>query len=176
MEIAAFVIGCLGFLIAALALGWQIASWALDGRRVKVTLKHGAMGRGGSVVGPVLRSGDPRDLSSVRAEGFLGMEVLGITVANVGRMPVTVRRYSVHAVGAGFAFTPMGEAIGPDLPYRLEPGDSETWYAEMQSARALLSSIRSIGRQASRVYMTVELGTGEERRTPTSLRVSGVAK
>lgn len=171
MDIAAFVIACLGFFVAALGLGWQIASWALDGRRVRVRLKHGAMGRGGAVAGSVPRSGEPRDIASVRAEGFTGREVIGIEVTNIGRLPVTVRKYSVHAQGTGFAFTPMGEAIGPTMPFRLEPGDSETWYAEMDSARALVESVKAIGRSARRVSMTAELGTGEERRTPTSLIV-----
>ena len=96
MDIAAFVVACFGFLVATLSLGWQIASWALDGRRVKVTLKHCAMGRCGVVVGPVLRSG----------------------------------------------------------------------------ANALIESIRAIGRSANKVYMSAELGTGEERRTSTSLQIA----
>ncbi len=47
MEVLTLAIAVLGLLIACLSFGWQIASWLLDGRRAKLVLKNGAMGRGG---------------------------------------------------------------------------------------------------------------------------------
>lgn len=82
-----------GAVMAVLSLGWHITAWALEGRRVRVVLKHGATGRGGVVLGSVDGSGNPRDLGSLREEGFTGPEVLGITVTNIGRAPVTISRY-----------------------------------------------------------------------------------
>jgi len=167
------LIACLSLLIGALALGWQVAAWALDGRRVRVVLLHGASGMAGAAVGKVGRNGRPVDLSQVRAEGFTGEEVIGISVTNIGRSPVRVDRYSVELTRGGMSFSPIGDAVGPELPFRLPPGESETWYARHSDALRLLHSMRSIGRAPSRtVRMSVQLGTGDIRRTRRVLEIS----
>lgn len=88
MEVLTLAIAALGLLIACLSFGWQIASWLLDGGQVKLVLKHGAMGRGGAALGEVKRDGRPPDLSQARGEGFTGVDVLAVTVINIGRAPV----------------------------------------------------------------------------------------
>jgi hypothetical protein len=172
MSTAAFALAIVSLLVAALSLGWQVASWALSGRRVKVRLLHGVEGRGGFATGLVKRDGSPRRLDSLRAQGWNGREVLAIEVINVGRSPVTVTSYSVLAVGTGAAYKPVGDAIGPILPYRLEPGESETWYSDMNDARALIHALASINKRASKVLMTVTLGTQTERKTRRTLTVT----
>lgn len=172
MDTAALAIAILGLLVAGLSFGWQIATWALSGRRVDVRLLHGVQGRGGFAVGEVGRDSRARDMSSMRAQGWNGAEVIGIEVINIGRAPVTIKSYSVHAVGGGMAYTPHGDIIGRGLPYRLEAGESETWYSDMQDARALLHALPAIGKSASRVRMSVSLGTKQERRTRRTLRVT----
>lgn len=172
MDIAALLIACFAAVIAALSFGWQIATWALEGRRVRLVLKHGARGHRGAALGSVKRSGSPVNLQAVRAEGFTDMEVLGVTVTNVGRVPVTVSKYSVAVVGSGLSYTPLGSQIGPELPLRIEAGESETWYADMQDVRALVESAASINKAGRRrVRMTVELGTGDVKRTRRRLFV-----
>jgi len=171
VDVLTLAIAALSLLIACLSLGWQIASWLLDGRRVKLVLKHGAMGRGGAALGEIKRDGRPRDLSQVLGEGFTGTDVLAVTVINIGRAPVVVERYSVVLEGAGLSFTPMGDAIGASLPHELQPGRSETWYAEMGSVRALVSSAAAIDVHGHSISMTVELGTGHTKKTPTRLRI-----
>lgn len=160
------LLACLSLVIAALSLGWQIAVWTLEGRRVRLTLTHGAMGRGGAVTGKVARNGQPKDLAQVRGEGFTGEELIGIAVTNLGRAPVRIDKYSVRMLDGGMEFSPLGESIGPDLPFRLPPGETETWYARASSARALVYASRGLKPHASaRVQMTVQLGTGDVRRT-----------
>lgn len=171
MEILTLAIAALGLLVACLSFGWQIASWLLDGRRVKLVLKHGAMGRGGAALGTIKRDGRASDLTQVRGEGFTGTDVLAVTVINVGRAPVVIERYSVVLDGTGLSFTPMGDAIGESLPHELQPGRSGRWYAEIDSVRALISSADAIDVHGSAVSMTVELGTGQTKKTPTSLRI-----
>jgi len=171
MDTAAIIIAIVGLFVSALSFGWQIATWALSGRRVKVRLIHGVEGRGGFAAGPVKRGGAPNDIRSMRSQGWSGREVLGIEVVNIGRANVTIKKYSVHPAGGGMSYTPHGDAIGPSLPFRLEPGESETWYSDMQDARALLKSLKVIGRSATRVRMGVNLGTGDERKTRRTLRV-----
>lgn len=172
MSLAAFLLALVGLVVAMLSLGWQVASWALSGRRVKVNLLHGVQGRGGFATGKVKPGGAPLNLGTMRSQGWDGIEVIAAEVINVGRAPVIVTRYSVHAVGAGMSYTPLRDWIGPDLPFRLEPGASETWYSDIADARALVHSLGAIGKSATHVYMTVTLGTKEEKRTATTLRVA----
>ncbi len=168
MDVAAFVVACLGFLIAALALGWQIASWVMDGRRVSLRLLHGIAGRSGFAVGPVARDGAPRDISSLVQEGFRGPEVVGIEVTNIGRLPVKVTGYGVQAVGTEWSFNPIGDAIGATLPHWLQPGDSETWYATGDDARRIMEAPSK--RTPKGVRMYANLGTGETKPTRRVLR------
>lgn len=170
MALAAFFVAALGLLVASLSFGWQIAAWVMDGRRVRVQLLHGARGQHGVAIGKVGRDKQPKDLNTVIAEGFTGEEVIGIAVTNVGRAPVRVDKYSVHLARGGMTFTPIGDAIGPALPFRLPPGETETWFALADDGRRLVSATRSIGQIASSdVYMSVELGTGDVRRTRRSV-------
>lgn len=171
MEVLTLAIAALGLLIACLSFGWQIASWLLDGRRIKLVLKHGALGREGAVLGEIKRDGRPHDLSKYRREGFDGADVLAVTVINIGRAPVVVERYSVLLEGTGISFTPMGEAIGASLPHELQPGRSETWYAKMDIVRDLISSAAAIDVHGHAISMTVELGTGVTKKTHNKLRL-----
>lgn len=173
IDIATLVIACFGAVMAVLSLGWQIAAWALEGRRVRVVLKHGAIGRGGIVAGSVDGSGKPRDLRSHREQGFTGPEVLGITATNMGRAPVTISRYSATLIGGRLSFTPAGDQIiGPDLPFRLQPGESESWYVEMNTVHAVVDAAAAVDKASSRgVAMTVELGTGDTKKTRHHIRV-----
>ena len=170
MELLALVIAALALFLAALSLGCQLATYSLDGRQVRVTLLHGTMGRNGFATGPVGRDEKPKNLSRLYTEGFTGKEVLGITVTNVGRAPVTVSCYSVGLTRGGFPFSPMGEAIGPGLPYRLEPG-AETWYRRMRGARALVYASSAVAAVSHFVNMTVVLGTGDKITTRRRLDV-----
>lgn len=163
----------LSLLVAALSLGWQIAGYLLEGRRVRVTLLHGAQGPVGVAVGPVKRDQKPNNLSGLRAEGFEGTEIIGITATNIGRAPITIERYTVHSDKGGMAFTPMGIRIGPEFPFRLPPGESQSWYAEMRDARTLIHSVNAVrAARATSVYMSVTLGTGDQKSTKRRIRVT----
>lgn len=166
MTVAAFIVAALGLLVAALALGWQIAAWLYDGRRVRVSLVHGAISSSLAVTGKVERDRQPRDLSSSYIPGFVGREVIGIAVTNVGRAPVRIDRCTVVPRIGALSFTAHGNIVGPDLPYRLPPGETETWFVDATDVRALITSNAGTNRRASRdVAMTVVLGTGDSRRT-----------
>lgn len=172
----ALVIACASLVLAAVSLGWQVAAWLMDGRRTRVTLLHGLMSTGGAYTGKVGRGGRPRDLTSLHRQGIHGTEVLGVAVTNVGRAPVRVDRYRIELTKGGLSFTPVADAIGPALPYRLQPGETETWYARADSARALVSSMRDIGRRASDdVRAIVQFGTGDEKRTRRTLTVGSAS-
>lgn len=171
LAIVAVVLSALSFALACLALGWQVASWLLSGGRVKATLKHGVLGPGSAVTRPVGRSGGLMSLATLHAQGFIGTEVLAVDVANVGRAPVTVARYSGRLLGAGVSFVPVADAMGPALPCRIDPGESQTWYADMAAVRALVATGQELQAGARQVRMAVELGTGKTVETRTAARI-----
>jgi hypothetical protein len=152
--------------VAALSLGWQIAVHQLEGRRVRVTLVHGAAGRGSVVTSKVGRTGAPSNHARLAEQGFTEA-VIGVAVTNLGRAPVRVDRYSVLPVGrAAASLSVLGEnVLGPELPYRLPAGETETWFVTDAQARALIAANRAMAPTSNRVRMSVELGTGDVRRT-----------
>ncbi|RBM16595.1 phosphoribosylamine--glycine ligase [Prauserella sp. PE36] len=174
MTLTAFVTGLAGLVLAAMSLGWQIASWLLSGGRVKAKLRHGVIGWNGTaaVVGDVQRDGKPNDIAPVRAQGGNGPEVLALEVANVGRAAVTITSYEARLKGTGTAFGPIRDHMGPQLPHRLQPGERATWYIEMQSVRALVHAGQVIAKGAREVDMAVTLGTGKRVATPTRIIVA----
>jgi hypothetical protein len=173
MDVAAFAVACLSLLIGALALGWQFASWRLDGPRARATLQHGVLGRGGAAAGPVGRRGILHDLSPMREQGWNGPEVVAIEVVNVGRAKLKITGFGIQLVRGGFNLGyPQGNAWSPQLPSWLEPGERATWYAELDDATALISTTKTtLQRDASGVKMYAELGTGRRVITPQALRV-----
>ena len=99
----------------------------------------------------------------MRLKGWDGPEVLAFEVLNVGRATLTATGYSIYAVGTGMSYSPIGDQIGRELPFRLEPGEAETWQADLQDARALVHSLAAaIGKSATRVNMSVGLETKQE--------------
>ncbi|MFB9749216.1 phosphoribosylamine--glycine ligase [Leifsonia shinshuensis] len=168
MSEIALLVSVFSLCVAALSLGWQIALWLLGGRRVSIQLRHGVLGDGGIAAGPV-GNGKANDISSMRHQVFVGPEVVGVDVINVGRLPLTVSEYSLRVKGGQFSFVPHGEVIGRPLPFRLEPGESETWYVDAADARALARVHRDMGKRVAEVFMAVKLGTREEKRTKQTL-------
>lgn len=171
MDIAALAISVLSLIIAGLALGWQIAVWALNGPRIRTVLQHGVIGRGGAVVTTVGRDKKLRDMSSMREQGWNGPDVIAVLVTNTGRLRAKITRFGVHLKRSGMSVQyPAGNKWSPELPHWLEPGESATWYVDMQDARALVYATRQTGQTgAGGVFMTVETGTGKTIATPRQI-------
>lgn len=167
MDIAALSIAILSIIIATLALGWQIAVWRLDGPRIRATLQHGVLGRGGAVVSTVGRDKRLRDMSSMVEQGWNGPQVIAVVVTNHGRSRAKITRFGIQLKRGGMSVQyPAGNSWSPALPYWLEPGESATWYGDMQDAQALIDATgRSIPADVGGVFMTVETGTGKTVRT-----------
>ncbi|MQA79977.1 MAG: phosphoribosylamine--glycine ligase [Streptosporangiales bacterium] len=169
MGTAALVIAILSLVIAVFSLGWQVAAWLLETGRVRVKLQHGVVGWNGIVVGDVHRDGRPRDLAPLRSQGAEGPEILAIKVTNVGRSHVTVTRYGTRAPKSKNELVPVADVMGPSLPHRLEPGESETWWMNMDGVRALVHASKVLAPRERRVDMFVETGLG--RTLYTSRRI-----
>jgi len=191
MQTAAFVIAVIAVVLSALSLGWQAAVFALTGGRVRVTLHVGALDQMGTsmVTLPV------EQLSGQRAQGLADQgftrPVFAVRVRNVGRLPVTVERWSLRVPddpgrrggflvpssvpnpAGGAELMPMGNlSIGPALPHRLEAGASETWAVSIDAVQAFAAASKeTFGLAAFSIVGKVELGDGRTRTSSAALQV-----
>jgi hypothetical protein len=140
MELA---IATLGVVLGAASLSWQYATHVLTGGRIRVELLIGALaddGRGmvtskAGVVSP----GDQRHWAE---QGF-GRPVMAARVSSIGRMPVTVVRWSLELPN-GMALVPIGGPAGPPLLHRLDVGESQTWAVDMADVQAFLEAAKAV--------------------------------
>lgn len=141
MQYASLVVAICGLVLACLSLGWQAANYVLTGGRVKVKLTVGAMNaRGGMLTGPP-SSFHPDQLPGLAAQGY-PRPIVAVRVANVGRQPVTVERWSLKHL-SGLSFQPVAESIGKPLPHRLEVGQSEMWAMGLDVVIALAQAAQA---------------------------------
>lgn len=81
----------------------------------------GGFGFGGVVTGPF-----DMDRSVLASQG-VSEWVLAIQVRNRGRMPVDVGSFEVEFESGG-AYDRAGWHVNPNMPYRLDPGSSQSFY------------------------------------------------
>lgn len=101
MGAASLVVAICGLVLAFLSLGWQAANYVLTGGRIRVELHVGARDLRGIV------SGRPGQLEQGWFEGLAAQgytaPMVAVRVANVGRQPVTVERWSLEGPPASYA-------------------------------------------------------------------------
>ncbi len=114
----------------------------------------------------------PVPLEQLRHQGF-DRPVIGVKVVNRGRAPTRVERWSVQVKGdGGTSLTPIGNLVGPPLPYDLPPGSSATWVTDLQNATALAhADAATFGGKLNPVYVVAELGTGRRLTSQNTLAV-----
>ena len=155
--------------ISIASVVWQMATFALTGPRVKVELLVGAFD-GSTAVHQV--AGRFLDWDRWASQGYT-TPIVGVTVRNRGRMPVSVTGWS-FSLESGPTVAPIG--LGPlnpgkTLPHRLEGGSSETWLLSADEIGSAARAWRGIGKDCGSLYAKVDLGTG---RTIRSKNTTGV--
>lgn len=152
--VLAIIVSSSSFVLAVIALGWQIAKHFLDGGRVRVYLNTAILEP--DYVLTVNRSGrhvmkDAEAARHVRLGGAL--ELAQLVVENPGKVPVTIYSPGLRVTGHGkksHTFTPrmytLGEGFGPDeattkTVVRLEPYGRVTFLLDYWGAvRGVLKS------------------------------------
>lgn len=191
MEIATFVLAVVGTVLAAASLTWQAATYVLTGGRVSVELRTGALhASGSSMVTAATRDADQVWAAQLAEQGYTRPLVV-VKVRNIGRMPVTIERWSLACSGppepprnrgllAAIAaassrprrlteFQPVAGSFGPQLPHRLDAGSSETWGTDAREIRDLVAATLEVWKlPLVSLDGKVELGDGRTARTPTS--------
>lgn len=170
-ESIALVISLLSLVIAALSIGWQIAQYLLSAGRPKATLLHGLVSTSTAFTGPVGTDEKKRSIEGLLNQGISGVEAVGIQITNHGRAPVIIEKITLFPRGGTMSLVPLRELLGPDLPYKLEPGANSSWYVDYSHAIRLIASSREVLEEnVSGVYMSAQLGTGKSIKTRQTLR------
>lgn len=167
LDIITLILASVGVALAALSLGWQAATFVLSGSRVRATLRLGALRR---ELGQVARMTGPLDMTveagaSMVAQGFTE-PVLVAEVRNRGRLTVSVDDVTAMTKD-GWGFSRAADPDNPTLPYRLEPGEKQTWHVELRPLQLLVNQ----DGKSRDARMHVSLGTGKVIRTKSSFRI-----
>lgn len=169
-------IALLGVVVACLSLGCQAATYVLTGGRVKVILRVGALADSGQGMVTAPPSSLSREWAADLAAQGYSRPVVAVRVANVGRLPVTVERWSIRSP-RGVSVSPIGDSIGPTLPHRLDAGESATWAVDAREVQALAQAAKVLpdarrgrglfaaGQVDDGLRGVVELGDGRSRRS-----------
>ena len=110
LELATLVIAVVGCVTAVGALVWQVATWRLEGPRLKV-IHHFALPYRSSRMGPVWT----------------------VTAANVGRTPVELQWWRFELPGGARMLTNAFAPDWPRLPYTLNGGHQVTLYFDVDA-------------------------------------------
>lgn len=163
-------VAILGVVLAALSLGWQAATFALTGSRVRAELRHGAFGAGGS--GFHNKPGK-LDMAMMASQG-MSLEVIGVEVWNSGRLATTVTGFGVRT-DKGMMYSPIGDRIGDPMPYRLEPGATAAWFMPMEPVRDAVATSGHVLRHPNpaTVRAVIDLGTRRSIKAKGSMSVNG---
>ncbi len=155
------VVAVLGFALACLSLGWQVATYVLAGARISCELRAGSAGVGGAVTAPV---GDI-DFRHLRQQGY-DRPVAGVVARNKGRLPINVQRYSSETE-LGFSFQQFDMPHNPPLPYRLDPGAEVTFLTDLHNIVLLFRSAEDVhGKKSTkRVRGVIGLANGKTKKT-----------
>lgn len=178
MQVASLVIALLALVVSTLALGWQVASFVLSGRRPTAFVSLG----GGSSADPdthlvfsLAAKGRKRvpagGLVRVARSGSFDVPLVGVTVVNRGRMAMYVSGISFRWPDKS-VWVP-GEKVRffwTELPCVLEPGQRESWLVDL---RTLVGESRRGNRSVDMsVRAEVSLGDGTVLSPSETLQLS----
>lgn len=162
MPLAAIVLALISLVIAATALGWNIAQFLLGGARPRAHLITGAITAAGLVTWP-LNNSSVEQVDALASQGLHPQRIIGVKVVNHGRAPARVQRWSVTGIGGGIILSPpVANGVGPSLPHDLAAGANAVWVVDIHAvAAAAAASNEVLNQQTELVRVTAELDTGK---------------
>jgi hypothetical protein len=158
MEVVTLGIAAAGLALAGLSLGWQAATFFMSGPRVKASLSEGFRGPLGVMIAPPAVYTD-EGLAALEQQGYTE-HVVSVTATNKGRLPTTVRSWSLH-FGNRAIFNNPQDSRNPALPHRLEPHTAETWYAPLEDIVPFVEVFTDQSDHARTIRAAIAVATGE---------------
>lgn len=158
MTVAAFVLGLLGFGLAASSLTWQVYTFLMQGARPKLTPVIGMLTSGGMVTNDATR--DIRaSLVSVAEQLQPGPLIVGVKVVNAGRASFHVAGWAIRADPGGTSFNVLGEQIGsPAVPCDIPAGAEQIFFMHLDGATNLKRGADRIESKPQQIVATVMSG------------------
>jgi hypothetical protein len=165
VSVAALVLGIVGTVLAVCSLTWNVALFFLSGSRAKITPIVGVLAEGGLYAEPATT--DPTDAVLSAAKKAPGQYVIGVEVANRGRMPLHITGWALRAEPSEVsAVVVAGQLTGSMPPCDIAPGVTETFVTELQEARDLTEGVQAIDPRPQRVRAAVTSGGRVYRSKP----------
>jgi hypothetical protein len=162
IDLITLTIAVLAFALAVATLWWQVASYKLSGGRIKAENIRGLADiHGAQMMTIEPGSLPPESIRQLKADGY-SLDVAGVTVRNIGRMPVSITRVQAVIRPTGVIYDPMNSALGKQLPHRLEAGESEHWAFNTAVLRQAASAQREDGTRGTSYVINVHLGDGKK--------------
>jgi hypothetical protein len=167
IDLIALAIAVLAFGLAVGSLAWQVAAFMLTGGRIKLEPISGLA----TVTGGGMMSFEPdslprESLKKLNDEGYT-RPVAGVTVRNVGRMPVTLTGMWVVIEPTDVTYNPLGAVLGPKFSHRLDAGEIARWAVDSSIiSAASRAQLKSSGRSGESFTIHIQLGNGKTHKTP----------
>jgi hypothetical protein len=140
VTLAAVVLGIVGTVLAAWALTWNIVSFLLQGARPRLTPVVGVLAPdAGHLLSPA--TGLMSDTLRQTIEQFDGPLVVGVQVANAGRLPFHVAGWGIRPESANHTFVPARNELGipPNTTCDIAPGAHALLLTELVNAFAVIA-------------------------------------
>ncbi|MFJ7230115.1 hypothetical protein ACIQVF_11280 [Streptomyces tendae] len=164
------IISIIALCVSISNVTWQVARYLLEGPRIRVHMKVGALGRGGLISVPVENVKDLSEtFASFESQGFTQL-VLVVEVANHGRLGVQLLDFGVD-VPRGASVKVVEDVIADTpMPYVLEPHQEGTWSMPFEYVESFARSCKETWpREAHPLRAYVHRAGGKKIRSARSL-------
>lgn len=140
LSVAALVLGIIGTVLGASSLTWNVVSFLQQGARPKLTPVVGVLtSDAGHLLSPATES--ISDVLRQTIEQFDGPLVVGVQVANAGRVPFHVAGWGIRPESAKQTFVPARNELGapPKTTCDIAPGAHALFLTELTNAFAAIA-------------------------------------
>jgi hypothetical protein len=163
VSVAALVLGIIGTALAAWALTWNIVSLLLHGARPRLTPVVGVLTPD---AGHLLSPATERISDTLRQtiEQFDGPLVVGVQIANAGRVPFHVAGWGIRPESAKYTYVPARNELGipPTNTCDIGPGAHALFLTGLDNAFAVIADHKAPESPSLSLHMVVYSG-GRER-------------
>jgi hypothetical protein len=165
VSVAALVLGIVGTVLGASSLTWNIVAFLQQGARPKLTPVVGVLTPdAGHLLSPATES--ISDALRQTIEQFDGPLVVGVQVANAGRVPFHVAGWGIRPESANHTFVPARNELGvpPKTTCDIAPGAHALFLTELANAFAAIADHKASESPSLCLRMVVFSG-GRDRKS-----------
>jgi hypothetical protein len=170
MSVAALVLGIIGTVLGASSLTWNVVSFLQQGARPRLTPVVGVLTPdAGHLLSPATES--ISDALRQTIEQFDGPLVVGVHVANAGRVPFHVAGWGIRPESAKHTFVPAHNELGvpPKTTCDIAPGAHALFLTELANAFAAIADHKATESPSLCLRMVLFSGARDRKSKPVPL-------